>query len=283
MPGMTGSRLLLIRHGESTANVAATAAEAAGEEVIAVEARDAEVPLSPLGEQQAAALAPRLAELAPDGARVFSSPYRRAEQTARLALGPDARIAIDERLRDRELGVLDALTTLGVQRRLPDEAARKRWLGKFYYRPPGGEAWTDVALRLRSFLRDADASGDLQGTTVVFAHDAVVSLFLYILLGFTEQELADYLLTRPVRNASVTVVQREADRWNVELFSDDRHLAAAGLPGTAHPGAARIDADGAGPVDPDGTAPSPAPTDATARTDATAPTDAEGTARVDAE
>ena len=37
---MTALTLLLIRHGESTANVAAAAAEAAGAEVIAVEARD---------------------------------------------------------------------------------------------------------------------------------------------------------------------------------------------------------------------------------------------------
>ena len=266
MRRMTATRLLLIRHGESTANVAATAAEAAGEEVIPVEARDADVPLSPLGEQQAAALGPRLAELRAEDARVFSSPYRRAEQTARLALPPDARIAIDERLRDRELGVLDALTLLGVERRLPDEAARKRWLGKFYYRPPGGESWTDVILRLRSFLRDADASGALLGTTVVFAHDAVVSLFLYILLGFTERELADFLVARPVLNASVTVVERGAAGWKVELFSDDRHLADAGLPATAHPGAARIDP--AGPVGADTPATAPAPADGAPRVDA---------------
>lgn len=259
MPGMTATtRLLLIRHGESTANVAATAAEAAGAEVIAVEARDADVPLSPLGERQAAALAPRLAELAPH-ARVFSSPYRRAEQTARLALPPNARIAIDERLRDRELGILDALTTVGVERRLPEEAARKRWLGKFYYRPPGGESWTDVILRLRSFLRDADAGGDLRGTTVVFAHDAVVSLFLYSLLDFTERELTEFLHTRPVRNASVTVMERDADGWRVELFSDDRHLAAAGLPSTEHPGAVRTDRTDATSAT---SAPTPDPEDA---------------------
>ena len=51
---MTVSRVILVRHGESTANVAATAAELAGLETIAVETRDADVPLSALGRQQAA-------------------------------------------------------------------------------------------------------------------------------------------------------------------------------------------------------------------------------------
>lgn len=236
---MTRRTLFLIRHGESSANVAATAAEAAGVETIAVEARDADVPLSPLGERQAAALGARLGESLPRDALVYSSPYRRALQTARLALGEDRAPVIDERLRDRELGILDALTSVGVERRLPEEAARRRWVGRFYYRPPGGESWTDVALRLRSFLRDVPV-GDQ--AVAVFAHDAVVSLFLYVLLGFTEDELTKFLLTRPVANTSVTALVRDRDGWRVESFADDSHLAQVGLPATEHPGAARAGA-----------------------------------------
>jgi broad specificity phosphatase PhoE len=236
---MTARRLLLIRHGESTANVAATAAEAAGSETIAVEARDADIPLSQLGELQAAALGARLRDALQADVVLFSSPYRRALQTARIALGEQAPLRIDERLRDRELGVIDALTTLGVERRLPDEAARRRWVGKLYYRPPGGESWADLALRLRSFLRDLPAAE----TVAVFAHDAIVSVFLYVLLGMTEEELADFLLTRPVTNASVTALTQADDgRWSVDAFADDAHLTVAGLPATEHPGATRADA-----------------------------------------
>ncbi|MFF1633375.1 histidine phosphatase family protein [Leifsonia sp. NPDC058248] len=223
---MTARTVILVRHGESTANVAATAAEAAGLEVIAVGTRDADVPLSALGERQATALGERLsAELdgRPADARVWSSPYRRAQDTARLALGDTAPFTIDERLRDREIGILDTLTVLGVDVRLPEEAARRRRLGKFYYRPPGGEAWTDVALRLRSFMSDVD--WDDERPIVVFTHDAVVSLFLYILLGFTEVELHEFLVTRVVGNASVTRVSQDSNGpWRVEEFSDDRHL-----------------------------------------------------------
>lgn len=241
LPAMTARRLVLIRHGESTANVAASAADAAGLETITVETRDADVPLSPLGEQQAAALGPRLtAELdgRSDRARVYSSPYRRAIHTARLALGDRVPMTIDERLRDRELGILDTLTARGVDTRLPAEAARRRWLGKFYYRPPGGEAWTDVALRIRSFARDLDWTDERP--IVVFAHDAVVSVFLYVFLGLTEAELTEFLVTRVVGNASITsLVQGPDGAWTVETFSDDSHLTAVGLPTTEHPGNVR--------------------------------------------
>jgi broad specificity phosphatase PhoE len=232
-------RLLLIRHGESTANVAAAAAETGGAEAIAVEARDADVPLSPLGRAQAATLATAVRDHEATGADWYSSPYRRALQTAQ-ATGVDRPVLrIDERLRDRELGIIDALTALGVERRLPLEAERRRWVGKFYYRPPGGESWADVALRVRSFLRDLPSG---EGTAVVFTHDAVVSLFLYVLLGMTEEELAGFLRSRPVTNASVTVLTRAAEGWRVDAFADDTHLADLGVPATEHPGNARADA-----------------------------------------
>jgi broad specificity phosphatase PhoE len=243
---MTARTLLLIRHGESTANVAAAAATAAGADVIAVEARDADVTLSPLGELQAGALGARLRDALPADAVLYSSPYHRAIQTARFALGEEVPLRLDERLRDRELGILDRLTATGVEHRLPLEAERRRWSGKFYYRPPGGEAWTDVALRLRSFLRDAlpaDArDGARDGVLVVFAHDAVVSLFLYVLLRMTEAELADHLLTHPVANASVTELTFNGSEWELRAFADDAHLTAAGLPATEHAGEARTDA-----------------------------------------
>ncbi len=239
---MTAGKLIFIRHGESTANVAATAAELAGAETIAVEARDPDVPLTQLGEQQATAVGPRLADALdghPERALFWSSPYRRAVRTAELALGGGLPFTIDERLRDRELGILDALTTRGVDARLPMEAARRRWLGKLYYRPPGGEAWTDVALRLRSFLRDLDTADGRP--VVLFTHDAVVSVFLYVLCGWTEPQLDDFLVSRIVGNASLTTLERDGAGWRLDAFADDAHLHDAGLPATAHPGAARVD------------------------------------------
>jgi probable phosphoglycerate mutase len=61
-------------------------------------------------------------------------------------------LTIDERLREKEFGILDRLTRLGIEQRHPELAASRQLVGKFYYRPPAGESWCDVILRLRSVL-----------------------------------------------------------------------------------------------------------------------------------
>ena len=232
--------LWLIRHGESRANVAADRAEEDLLEQIASDWRDADVPLSALGERQAGALAQAFQTLEPHSlpGAVWVSPYLRARQTAEISLAgtgvPGSRV--DERLRDRELGILDLLTSTGVEARFPAEAARRRWLGKFYYRPPGGESWADVALRLRSVLADMDRHPNA-ATTLVVAHDAIVMNFLYVCLGLSEQELLDFALTHTVANASVTRLTRDADGlWSLDVFSGDEHLRQLDVPVTEHEG-----------------------------------------------
>jgi len=239
---MGATELWLIRHGESAANVAAGEAERAGAEGIEVAHRDADVPLSETGREQAAALGRWLTENVTEtkpGA-VWASSYLRAQQTVAIALqesGLEMPVRVDERLRDRELGILDLLTTEGVEKRFPDEAARRRWLGKFYYRPPGGESWADVALRLRSFLRDVDLFGD-GGCVLVAAHDAVVMLFLYVCDELTEAEILEFAKTNVVANASVTQLVRPSGqgRWTLKRFADADHLRAEDVTITEHVG-----------------------------------------------
>jgi broad specificity phosphatase PhoE len=228
--------LILVRHGESEANVAASAAEASGALRIAVPARDADVELSERGMRQAESLGRRLAEDAvPDAMRV--SPYRRARTTAHVALttaGWDLAPYVDERLRDRELGVLDTLTSHGVDQLHPEEAARRRFLGKFYYRPPGGEAWTDVALRVRSLLRDLDDASDER--VLVVCHDAVIMLFRSICERIAERELLDEARAHPVPNCSLTRLVRDApgEPWRAVTVNDIRHLESEDV--TLHAG-----------------------------------------------
>jgi len=56
------SDVWLTRHGESTGNVAATQAEREGLDVVPVEERDADVPLSAAGAAQTDALGPWLSD-----------------------------------------------------------------------------------------------------------------------------------------------------------------------------------------------------------------------------
>ena len=141
---------------------------------------------------------------------------------------------VDERLRDRELGILDLLTRDGVASIHPQEAARRLHLGKFYHRPPGGESWADVALRLRSVLRDVlESPGE---AAMLIAHDAVVMIMLYLLIPMREDELLDFAVEHTVLNASVTHLRREGSVWRLETFSSVEHLQRDGAAVTAHPG-----------------------------------------------
>ena len=219
------SWLGVIRHGESTANVAAEHAEATGLEELEITERDADVPLSPTGVAQAGSLRDWVARQRPDV--LLSSPYLRAVQTAELAVAElGLPVRLDERLRDRELGVIDLLTRLGVQRRYPQEAARRARLGAFYYRPPGGEAWTDVTLRLRGVLGDLRREHP-DRRVLLFAHEAVVFLLRYLIEDLTEARLAELAAAR-LHNASVTAWRRVGGRLRLAAFNDVAHLTEAG-------------------------------------------------------
>jgi broad specificity phosphatase PhoE len=226
------AELIVVRHGESTANVAREEAEACGAELITVEARDADVALSDVGLRQSQALGRWLAQVpaAAMPTAVWSSPYARARQTAQAVLaaaGSPLAIRVDERLRDKELGVLDTLTSYGVRTRFPMEAERRRWLGKFYYRAPGGESWADMTLRLRSALADLDHDEEGQRVLIV-THDAVVMLLRYICEGLDEQSLLELASTATIVNTGLTrLVRDDVGQWQVADFNRYDHLLVA--------------------------------------------------------
>lgn len=204
-------RLWIVRHGESAGNVARDQAHAAGLGRIELAERDVDVPLSALGEQQADALG-RWFAAQPELERpeiVLSSPYERAKHTALRVealggLAPGAVIqCVDERLREREFGILDRLTSLGIREHHPDQAAMRAALGKFYHRPPGGESWCDVILRLRSAL-DTIALHHAGRRVMIVAHQVVVLCFRYLLEGMSEREILAIDALGDVANCAIT-------------------------------------------------------------------------------
>ena len=189
-------RLWLVRHGQSQGNVARDKAHAAGHSVIDLDVRDVDVPLSELGERQAGAAGKWFARLPPDERPevILSSPYLRARQTATAICdagalaGEKAKSVIDERLREREFGVFDGLTTRGIREKYPEEAAHRTKMGKFYHRPPGGESWADVILRLRSVLNTINLLY-ADRRVVIVCHQVVVLCMRYILEELDEPQI----------------------------------------------------------------------------------------------
>ncbi len=241
-------RLWIVRHGESAGNVARDAALSAGLPRIDIAERDVDVPLSPLGEEQSATLAHWFAGLGPDHRPgvVLVSPYRRARRTAELIhagggdLDPDG-FVVDERLREKEFGILDGLTRHGIAAHHPEQAEFRRILGKFYHRPPGGESWCDVILRLRSAL-DTISLHYSGRRVLIVTHQVVVLCFRYLLENLTEDEILAIDAEGDVANCAVTEYAFDPGRGPNGGLALVRYnmvapLARAGTPVTADPDA----------------------------------------------
>ena len=242
-------RLWIVRHGESAGNVARDAAHKGGLLTIDIGQRDVDVPLSGLGERQARSLGRWFAAM-PDDERpevVIASPYVRARRTAELVgeAGGFVRdrptFLIDERVREKEFGILDGLTTLGIRERLPEQAEFRRILGKFYHRPPGGESWCDTIFRLRSAL-DTISLRHAQRRVLIVSHQVVVLCFRYLLEEMTEEQILAIDREGDVANCSVTEFRFDPAKGKDGAFVLERYnhtvpLEDAGAPVTHEPDA----------------------------------------------
>src|SRR5579863_1093425 len=201
------SHLVIVRHGESERNVSRAAAAAAGLLEYGGQTRDVDVHLTTRGIAQATETGKHLASTFRFD-RVYTSPYMRALETTRVMAGQfdyTPEIVNEERIREKEFGILDGLTKAGVERKYPDEAKRKQLVGKYYYRPPGGESYPDLALRLHSFL--GTLTRDFAGRSIlVVCHSVIVLVFRRLLERLSEQELLaiDGDPDQEVWNCSVT-------------------------------------------------------------------------------
>jgi len=204
-------QIWLVRHGQSSGNVAREVAEAGGFAIIDIAERDIDVPLSELGEQQAAALGHWFNNLAPEHKPtvVLSSPYLRARHTAQLILQgigdrhPPHTIINDERLREKEFGILDRLTQFGIAKHHPELYEQRQHVGKFYFRPPGGESWCDVILRLRNVIDTITREYPGERVLIV-AHQVIVHCFRYLLEHMDEKKILGIDRASDVPNCSVT-------------------------------------------------------------------------------
>jgi probable phosphoglycerate mutase len=145
------TRVLLVRHGESTWNAAK------------IWQGQADPPLSALGEQQAADAAHHV-----DGVdAIWSSDLVRARRTAEIvADSRGLRVVLDGRFRERDAGAWQGLTRTEIEARFPGYLASGR-------RPPGYEG--DAALTERSVAALDAIGADHPGQSVlVVTHGGVV-------------------------------------------------------------------------------------------------------------
>lgn len=247
MTSPTGpTRIWIARHGESAGNVALLSAEAEGKHWIDVSHRDADVPLSPLGERQAVALGQWFAKqpFMDRPTVVISSPYVRAHRTAEIVvaeLDPTLPVVTDERLREKEFGVLNRMTKAGITALMPDQAELRQVIGKFYYRPPGGESWCDILLRLRSLWSSLYEEYASERVLLV-CHSVVTLCYRCIIEKLTEDKLLMIDRTNDVANCSITSYismpsAAAGSKWRLEHFNFVAPIEEAGERITSAPDA----------------------------------------------
>lgn len=211
------TRLLVVRHGETTFN-----REKRFQGWL-------DVPLSDFGSAQAKACAGYLAR-SPfiPVARVYSSPLRRASQTAGAiseALGAD--VATDERLREIDVGDIVGMTWEEVEDEYPQlmEEYRRNPIATRY---PGGESVLDVWDRAGDLLRHIALAN--QGETVVVVGHAII---LKALICRILRLDVPYHRRMTLGNASLSVaevgVHAGGFSGRVARLNDRHYLEYAGL------------------------------------------------------
>jgi probable phosphoglycerate mutase len=158
------SRLILVRHGESSGNrerVYATAPH--------------ELPLTELGYAQAQAAARRIAQLF-DPKLVVTSTYLRASETARIISGIlGVPLQVEPDLHEREIGSFRGRPYDSFLQE-PDYDPQRPWAWK----PAGGESYEDVQARVAPIL-DRLAAAHRGEDVVVVSHGGVMmTLWAYV-------------------------------------------------------------------------------------------------------
>lgn len=237
MPTAWPDEIVIVRHGESLGNVAQAQAIETGADLIDVDDDDKSVALSARGIEQSRALGVWFAKQPPSV--VWTSPFRRARETARIAADAwehSATIVLDDRLRERSLGTLNRLTAPGIRARYPQEALARMRVGKFDYRPPMGESWADVAHRLRGVVDALHACAHKR--VMVVTHQVVVLSLRYLLEGLTVAQLMAIDRKHAIANCAITRYKAAANGLQLVDFNDVAPLEALDVPVTKRSDAA---------------------------------------------
>lgn len=167
--GATSSptRLLMLRHGQTEHSAQRRYSGRA------------DLPLTELGQRQAAAAAARLANT--NGvAAVVSSPLRRARQTAQpVADALGVPLTVHDGLIETDFGAWEGLTFAEARERDPD--LHTRWLTDTSVAPPGGESMDAIHRRVRR-VRDQLISEHGAATLIVVSHVTPIKALLRMAL-----------------------------------------------------------------------------------------------------
>lgn len=214
-PVIAPTMLTLVRHGQTTGNVAKLLSGITDD------------PLTPFGERQAAVMGAALVALIhagtlPPVATLYVSPLQRARRTAQeiaapLGLTPIVR----DDLQEMDFGHVEGLTQDEAAARYPELAgAFENSPDSMRYAFPGGESRTQFHQRSKDAFAAIVAAHPGQHVIVV-AHGGVLGVTLAHYLTGTSAKWRDYLLA----NCSVSRLTVQENGVTLHVVNDVAHLA----------------------------------------------------------
>ena len=198
---MKPKRIILIRHGESQANV---------DRYLFGRVPDYTIELTEKGREQAKEAGKRLKELVRDESVYFYvSPFWRARSTfegvASAFPRDQFKYSEEPRLREQEWGYLRC------QEDFDKICRERREYGTFYYRIPGGEAGSDVYDRINDLLgslyRDFSKDGFPENCVLV-THGLAIRLFIMRFFHLTVEEFERMLAPK---NCDLVILELQED------------------------------------------------------------------------
>jgi alpha-ribazole phosphatase/probable phosphoglycerate mutase len=172
--------------------------------------------LSPYGKKEAKLLAKRFKDL--DFEAAYSSPLKRAQETARAILGKRAELQCIEELTEINLGEWEGRTLNQIRRKFGD--GFDRWaVSPTKVKVPAGEDYRKFRRRVQGAMRGIERRHK-EGNVLVVCHGGVISTYATTLLKLPPDDV--WCLT--VKNASLTIVEVAAGTRKLITFNDISHL-----------------------------------------------------------
>jgi 2,3-bisphosphoglycerate-dependent phosphoglycerate mutase len=208
---VTGRVLYLIRHGESDFDWA-------GDRWASARGDQWNPPLSEKGREQAALLAKRLLVMDLEPFAVYSSPLRRAAETAEaFAHEVGAEVHFDDELVEAHIGGWEGKPFEEIIESDPGIVQHIRHQRAIWHRAPGAERGDRFRIRVREAV-EAHLSKHPSENLLLFAHGGVINAFVGDVLGLGQE-----MFFLP-ENTSLNSIDVEADRRSVRFLNDVLHL-----------------------------------------------------------
>lgn len=205
------TRLIVVRHGQTEWN--------------AVDRFQGylDTKLSEMGRKQAAALADRLQN--GNISAIYSSDLQRAMQTAQpIAQKLQLPIKVDQRLRERNMGIFQGLTFAEISEKFPQEHANFMTWDPDYIIPEGESSRQKYERTISCF--DEIALAESGKDVLVVSHGGTIDALFRHALGLSLSQPRKYKNF----NASINRFYRTEDTWMLATWGEVSHLIDHGIP-----------------------------------------------------